>query len=70
MLTELLQLFELKDFLLPLLVSRTEAEGRAFQGKPAQPPVVKVMTFFVVQPTNELTVPPHQTLDSRREETL
>lgn len=70
MLTELLQLFELKDFLLPFLVSWAEVQGRAFQHKPAQPPVVQVMALFVVQSANQLAVPLHQSLDFRRDEAL
>lgn len=70
MLTELLQLFELKDFLLPFLVSWAEVQGRAFQHKPAQPPVVQVMALFVVQSANQLAVPLHQSLDFWRDEAL
>lgn len=70
MLTELLQLFELKDFLLPFLVSWAEVQGRAFQHKPAQPPVVQVVALFVVQSANQLAVPLHQSLDFRWDEAL
>lgn len=70
LLTELLQLFELKDFLLSLLVPWAEVQGWAFQHKPARPPVVQVMALFVVQPANQLAVPLQQSLDFRRDEAL
>lgn len=55
-LTELLQLFQLKDFLLSRLFSWAEVQGRAFQHEPAQSPVVQVVAFFVVESANQLAV--------------
>lgn len=59
MLTEFLQLLELKYFLLSLLLSWAEVQGSAFQHKPAHPPVVQVVTFFVVESANQFTLFPH-----------
>lgn len=70
MLTELLQLFELKDFLVSVLLSRAEVQGRALQHKPAQPPVVQVVALLVVQSANQLAVPAHQSLHFQRDEAL
>lgn len=70
LLTELLQLFELKDFLLSLLLSWAVVQGRALQQKPTRPPVVQVMAFFVVQSANQLPVPLHQSLDFSGDEAL
>lgn len=68
--TELLQPLELKDLLLAVALPRAEVQGRARQHEPAGSPVVKVVTFFVVQPANQLAVPPHQRLHRRRDEAL
>lgn len=69
--TELLQPLELKGLLLlAVALPRAEVQGRARQHEPAGSPVVKVMTFFVVQPANQLAVPPHQRLHRRRDEAL
>lgn len=61
-LTELLQPFELKHRLLAVPLAPAEAQGRARQDEPAGPPVGQVVTLFVVQPANQLAVPPHQRL--------
>lgn len=68
--TELLQPLELKDLLLSIALPRAEVQGRARQHEPAGSPVVKVVTFFVVQPANQLAVPPHQRLHRRQDEAL
>lgn len=68
--TELLQPLESKDLLLAVALPRAEVQGRARQHEPAGSPVVKVVTFFVVQPANQLAVPPHQRLHRRRDEAL
>lgn len=69
-LTQLLQLFELKDFFPSLLFSSTEVQDGAFQHKPALPPVVQVVAFFVEESANQLAVSLQQSLDFRRDEAL
>lgn len=68
--TELLQPLELKDLFLAAALPRAEVQGRARQHEPAGSPVVKVVTFFVVQPANQLAVPLHQRLRRQRDEAL
>lgn len=68
--TELLQTLEAKDLLLAAALPRAEVQSRACQHEPAGSPVVKVVTFFVVQPANQLAAPAHQRLHRRRDEAL